>query len=538
MWRVFANKAMRTNACIQTDNEQDDDVPCDQDYFTQFRRMRDAQKATNVAFNRLSKQYSDQYHTIENLISQVHAAESHTRASAEHAATLAARASELTNELAKERATFAQASAQWAAERASLAAELATVHEVASRIVPERLQEHAERKHERDAWEAERHAREAAREAERQAREAEHATELQARNAKHEAELEARKAELQARKAELQARKAELQARDAKHAAKLRAREAEYDQKIQEFHSQLCALKGALSDATACTRTLASEFACRVLAAESKLALAEETASTFERRALAAESKLALAAKALGHARIKHALLAADLAEARQKPPRVEVASTPRQIKPDVNLTKLAATTKDLDVAAFVDYIEYLEAVVDNDEDAYYADRQNVHAPATRISVMASIDFLVRTYPDVCYSGVVHDVAVATCFPEDTLASWWDNEDMLNECPNATFRRVLARVWHAITRHAHRAELTRILGQNLSEAHGLCLQGRISRLVITLDGFVDGVRVEATVQEQVNGLALAILAEARSKITAMLASHKIEFVTWKDYLSL
>ena len=96
------------------------------------------------------------------------------------------------------------------------------------------------------------------------------------------------------------------------------------------------------------------------------------------------------------------------------------------------------------------------------------------------------------------------------------------------------FGDILMRVWRIIVTHTHAVELVRILKQQLQHVYKtqVCYVGRMTQLISTLSGFVDGIGVTLSSKEELLGIF-----SARSKeLRGLLRENNIPEAEWETWM--
>ena len=204
-------------------------------------------------------------------------------------------------------------------------------------------------------------------------------------------------------------------------------------------------------------------------------------------------------------------------------------------------------------------------------------DGQNVHRSAIQQSASASLKRILDYKKDVLPQDRIEDV-VLNCLFEDADAivmsnkwyKWWKRQkkehaasvekidSIRRQLPqwcrcqdvhsreNVTYEQVLDRVWLIIQDHDCVEQLQDILRQELLDSIGTCFTGRLTRLVSTLVGFVPGVEISVSPEEQMQDEISAALhnlhdhenylVKAKAKVRDILLEYNIERDKWSAWL--
>ena len=210
-------------------------------------------------------------------------------------------------------------------------------------------------------------------------------------------------------------------------------------------------------------------------------------------------------------------------------------------------------------------------------------DGQNVHRSAIQQSASTSLKQILDYKKDsVLPQDRIEDVVLSRLFEDADAAlmsnrwyKWWKrqrkdqaaNLDKINSIrqqlpkwcrcqdvhsrENVTYEQVLDRVWLIIQEHDCVEQLQDILRQELLDSIGTCFTGRLTRLVSTLVGFVPGVEITVSPEEQMQDEISAVLhklqsgsaidhhdyvVRARQAVSDILAEYNIEHVKWNAWL--
>lgn len=153
-----------------------------------------------------------------------------------------------------------------------------------------------------------------------------------------------------------------------------------------------------------------------------------------------------------------------------------------------------------------------------------YENWENVHAGSVSSSVSQSISNLL-TDPEPDFDLIIGWIAESDLSSETKklLIQFCDDDsDTYLIADPFTFSQLFAYVWQRIHSfsdgteeviHDTKAELVRILGERVNDCVGeygreVCLTGKISRLVSTLDGFFEDIRIGISDNDQITAIIL------------------------------
>jgi len=143
-----------------------------------------------------------------------------------------------------------------------------------------------------------------------------------------------------------------------------------------------------------------------------------------------------------------------------------------------------------------------------------YSDIQSVHRSSVTNSVKKSIENLLSDRDELSSERLIEIILEAPSLTEDVknqiIQYMEDKEELVSSM--VTFEDVLSKVIARIIDHVESSELYKILNEQMTEAECMCLTGRISRLVSTLDGFYDDIRIEVSSTEIISAIILQVTA--------------------------
>jgi hypothetical protein len=118
---------------------------------------------------------------------------------------------------------------------------------------------------------------------------------------------------------------------------------------------------------------------------------------------------------------------------------------------------------------------------------AFANDEESVHRSSTQSMITESLA-IVLTYPLTNQDTLAEIQDVVSC-PWNQLEADYHTLTISLYAQTVTYRDVLDHVWAFIKRHEHREDLCRRLGEELSDSVGVCANGRLARLLNTLQGY-------------------------------------------------
>ena len=137
-----------------------------------------------------------------------------------------------------------------------------------------------------------------------------------------------------------------------------------------------------------------------------------------------------------------------------------------------------------------------------------YDDRQNVHDPHIQKTVCDSIQ---RLMSDPSPSFAIETV-VQSNLDEHTIRLLLEycDDKTVHSYHLLTYAELLGYVWARIQRSEHRAELMKILAEQVCDSECKCFTGRFNRLVSVLVGFYPDIVIEISDSSRIGSIILAI----------------------------
>jgi len=109
-----------------------------------------------------------------------------------------------------------------------------------------------------------------------------------------------------------------------------------------------------------------------------------------------------------------------------------------------------------------------------------------------------------------------------------TIHGWFASGE-IHSLHQITFAQLFEKVVRIIIHHEHKEGLIERLREELTEAMGLCFTGRMNRLVNSLSGIVEGIKVSFSIEEQIQLESQKIIERLTQK-TITLEKAKEEMV--------
>jgi hypothetical protein len=110
------------------------------------------------------------------------------------------------------------------------------------------------------------------------------------------------------------------------------------------------------------------------------------------------------------------------------------------------------------------------------------------------------VNVFKRAYRYICnvFKSIDDDITESN----QVIQSWFNSTE-IHSLHQITFATLFEKVVRIIIHHEHKEELIKRLREELTEAMGLCFTGRMNRLVNSLSGIVEGIKVSFSIEEQI-----------------------------------
>ena len=185
----------------------------------------------------------------------------------------------------------------------------------------------------------------------------------------------------------------------------------------------------------------------------------------------------------------------------------------------------------------------------------FAADRQNVH---TALSVRIATDVVTRVlripvpkeyrWNMNTVSKTVGEIITECNLTPDEMVEMLNRyirDDDVYEMGRGIYGKVLDGVWQYIRESPDKADMCRILKQELKDNIGMCAQGNLTRLCNVLSGYMDGIGTQESVSERLGRelplmLEIDDVTERITRAKALLrevALPETEWVPWLEALA-
>jgi hypothetical protein len=185
----------------------------------------------------------------------------------------------------------------------------------------------------------------------------------------------------------------------------------------------------------------------------------------------------------------------------------------------------------------------------------FAADRQNVH---TALSVRIATDVVTRVlripvpkeyrWNMNTVSKTVGEIITECNLTPDEMVEMLNRyirDDDVYEMGRGIYGKVLDGVWQYIRESPDKADMCRVLKQELKDNIGMCAQGNLTRLCNVLSGYMDGIGTQESVSERLGRelplmLEIDDVSERMTRAKALLrevALPETEWVPWLEALA-
>ena len=137
-----------------------------------------------------------------------------------------------------------------------------------------------------------------------------------------------------------------------------------------------------------------------------------------------------------------------------------------------------------------------------------YGDRQNVHDSHIQSSVSQSVSNLLSDHvPQFDLQSIIESgldgraVSIIATWAEDTTVH---SQHLL------TYAELMAYVWARICRHESKADLLKILAEQVTDAECKCFTGRFNRTLSVLVGFYDDISINISDSSRISAIVIEI----------------------------
>jgi hypothetical protein len=141
-----------------------------------------------------------------------------------------------------------------------------------------------------------------------------------------------------------------------------------------------------------------------------------------------------------------------------------------------------------------------------------YDDAQNVHDSQINQQIRCSLFRLMETQHNMTEPQTLEEILIdpiLTNQVKQQIVEYSKNPDV-HSTLNITFMEALQTVWQIIQSHEYSDCIKKILDQEMQDSICMCFTGRLSRLVNSLNGFDDRVKIQISDQQEIANLIIMI----------------------------
>ena len=153
-----------------------------------------------------------------------------------------------------------------------------------------------------------------------------------------------------------------------------------------------------------------------------------------------------------------------------------------------------------------------LNRINNNHKSSIYSDNQNVHDVTIQRTVCDSIQCLLKD-PKPNFSI---DLIINSNLNSKTIESLIEycQDDTIHSIHLITFMELLSYVWQRIEKSIDKAELIKILEEQIIDSECKCFTGRFNRTLSVLVGFYEDIKINISDQSRIG----AIILNSKEKI--------------------
>ena len=179
---------------------------------------------------------------------------------------------------------------------------------------------------------------------------------------------------------------------------------------------------------------------------------------------------------------------------------------------------------------------------------AFAADKQNVHTTQSVDITKTVVERVLKIAVPEEYrwnlanvsktAGEIITECKLTAEEMVEMLNRYIRDDDVYEMGKGIYGKVLDGVWQYIRNSPDKADMCRILKQELKDNIGMCAQGNLTRLCNVLAGYMDGIGPQETVSERL-GRELPLLMDDKDRVTkakTLMKSLNVPEAEWAPWL--
>jgi Leucine-rich repeat (LRR) protein len=156
--------------------------------------------------------------------------------------------------------------------------------------------------------------------------------------------------------------------------------------------------------------------------------------------------------------------------------------------------------------------IDYDDNFADDIKLTTYQDSENIHNSSIQKSVRNNIAILLQDNYDISKSDLHNELINTNFLSLIELNSVIDGiygDDLFGQ--NITYFMIFTKVWGRIINNSNKNELLKRLREEIYDSINLCFVGKITRLINSLSGFYDDIKIEISINEQISNIIISYL---------------------------
>jgi Leucine-rich repeat (LRR) protein len=155
-------------------------------------------------------------------------------------------------------------------------------------------------------------------------------------------------------------------------------------------------------------------------------------------------------------------------------------------------------------VRRFLDRKQYVQKV--------YNDAQSVHNHNIQTGILNSIIYITQKKNKLAPTTLKTEILNNTILEDKTKEIIFEyiEDKTVHSVLNISFEELLISVYDFILNHEHKEEIFKIMNKEMNDSLCKCFTGRMSRLINTLNGFNENIKIEISEAEQIGNICIII----------------------------
>ena len=154
-----------------------------------------------------------------------------------------------------------------------------------------------------------------------------------------------------------------------------------------------------------------------------------------------------------------------------------------------------------------------------------YSDSQSAHNHNIQESVKTSLINLFKDKAVMDVNSVLNRIHKEN-FSSYSLIQEFCKDETVHSTLLFKFRELLVLVWQRIESNANKIDIKRILNDEMGSCKNICFTGKISRLINTLNGFYDDIKINIGSSEQIGNIILITKEKLEKECNYGIELHK------------